>query len=83
MKGLIHEINWQKGMVAVLTETENFSVFEIQSDDNFEIGDEIFWEEHRPLGDCTIKNLSKNETSEVYFQNHWISSDNLKQQLLY
>lgn len=78
MQGNIYNINWQQGIVAVLTESENFSIFEILSDDNIEIGDEVFWTENHPLGDCEIKNISKDETIQVYFQNHWIEEKKLR-----
>jgi len=83
MKGKIFEINQKRGMVAVLTESENFSIFEILTYDNFEIDDEVSWTENHPLGDCKIKNLTKNEMFIAYFQNHWITKDNLRKQMLY
>ncbi len=82
MKGQITNINLQKGMVAVLTDTEGYSIFEILSDDNFEIGDEVVWNENHPLGDCEIDNVTQDEKQEVYFQNHHVSSESLKK-LLY
>lgn len=69
MEGIIKKIDLGKGLVTVLTETGN-SIFEIISDDNFEIGDELKWEAHNPLGDCRVYNITQNESSEVYFQNH-------------
>lgn len=83
MKGTITNIHQNKGMVAVLTETEQYSVFEMLSDTTFGIGDEVSWEELHPQGHANIKNASKGETIEVYFQNHWISQDGLEKQLLY
>jgi len=78
MQGKIYNINWKQGIVAVLTDSENFSIFEILSDDNIGIGDEVFWNENHPLGDCKIKNISKDETIQVYFQNHWIEEKKLQ-----
>jgi hypothetical protein len=83
MKGVITDINIKKGMVSVQTESEDFSIFEILGDDNFEIGDEVEWIEEQPLGGSKITNFTQNETSDVFFQNHWVSLANLKKQLLY
>ena len=69
MEGIIKEIDLKKGMVTVSTEN-GYSIFEIISDDNFNIGDEVNWKEENPFGDCRIYNASENEYCEVYFQNH-------------
>jgi hypothetical protein len=82
MKGRIAAINTQRGMVAVATETEDYSVFEILSHGPFEIDDEVSWE-GRPLAHHPIQNHTKGETVDVYFQNHWVHKDQLRQQLLY
>lgn len=83
MKGTVYNINSTRGMVGVKVESGNFSVFEMLSDDNFHIGDELEWKEHNPLGDCKIKNGTENEFAEVYFQNHDVPLQNLKSRLLY
>jgi hypothetical protein len=83
MKGKIIDINWKRGMVGVQTETEGLSIFEMLSDDNFQLGDEVSWEESQPLGDCIISNLTQSEKASVYFQNHWVKKDSLNRLLLY
>jgi len=83
MKGIIFDINWERGMVAVLTESEDYSVFELLSEEHLDIGDEVSWNENHPLGDCKIKNYTKNEIIEIYFQDHWVNNQNLKSRLLY
>ena len=83
MNGIIIDINQKRGMVAVQTQTEGISVFEMLSDDNFELSDEVSWSEDKPLGDCDIRNITKDEIGSVYFQNHWVSKDVLKKQMLY
>jgi hypothetical protein len=82
MKGEISEINLQKGIVAVLTETEGYSLFEIFTDDDIDVGDELFWSENLPMGDCFVRNLTKNTMMQVYFQNHWFNYENIKKQML-
>ena len=82
MKGRIAAINAQRGMVAVATETEDYSVFEILGHGSFETDDEVSWD-GRPLGRHPIQNHTKGKTVDVYFQNHWVHKDQLRQQLLY
>ncbi len=83
MKGTIYKINVQRGMVAVFTEKGDFSIFELLGGDPIEIGDEVEWARDTGLGRETLRNITHDETSEVYFQNHWVTKDQLKQQLLY
>ena len=83
MKGTISNINWNRGMIAVLTESEDYSVFELLSEENIDIGDEVSWHENHPLGDCKITNHTKNEIIEIYFQDHWVTNQNLRRRLLY
>ena len=83
MKGRIVDINWKRGMVAVLTNEGGYSVFELLSTDTIEIGDEVEWKNDTSLGHTQIINKTKSDGFEVYFQNHHISKSNLKKQLLY
>ncbi len=82
MRGPVIKINRQRGMVAVDTD-EGYSIFEMLDDDTFEVGDEVSWSEHNPLGGADIINHTQGERYEVYFQNHWVSSEQLDQQLLF
>lgn len=70
MKAIVKKIDYQNGEVTVETEDNNISVFEMLSDDNFEIEDILSWKEYKPLAHCEIKNITQNEVVEVYFQNH-------------
>ena len=82
MKGRVVDINQQRGMVAVLTEDEGYSIIELLAD-GVEVGDELQWADPHPLGHETITNLTQDERIEVFLQNHWVSEDQLRQQLLY
>lgn len=82
MKGIISEINWSRGMVAILTVNGDYSVFELMGNDDLEINDEVFWRDDTALGSETIKNITKGIEMEVYFQNHWVPRSQLKKQLL-
>lgn len=79
MRGRIYKIH--RGMVAVLTENENFSIFELIGGDTVEEGDEVYWENDTGLGDETLHNLTQDSKFEVYFQNHWVPQHQLNQQL--
>jgi len=66
-----------------LTENGDYSVFELSGEDQIEVSDEVYWEHDTALGSERLKNVTKNLTFEVYFQNHCVSKSNLRQQLLY
>jgi hypothetical protein len=82
MHGIITNINHRKGMVAVLTANEDYSIFETTNSEDYEIQDRVSWEDEHPLGDCKLMNLTKNEKESVYFQNHCVSNSNSVRQLL-
>ncbi len=83
MRGTIYQINENRGMVGVLTEDGDFSIFELLSSDTVEIGDEVQWKNDTGLGDEHLTNITHTESFDVYFQNHHVSKDHLRQQLLY
>jgi hypothetical protein len=80
MRGIITEINAQRGMVSVKTDN-GFSIFELLSHENINVGDKLEWNTDA-LGDCQVKNITQDETIEVYFQNHSVAAANVKK-LLY
>lgn len=82
MKGTIVAINEGKGMVGVETENGDFSVFELLGGDSVEIGDEVSWKEDTSLGSTILSNTTDGSHFEVFFQNHWIPKNQLRQQLL-
>jgi hypothetical protein len=83
MKGIIKRINASRGMVAVFTEDGSYSVFELLGGDSVEIGDVVSWKNSTGLGGEKITNHSQGQQFEVYFQNHYVHPDQLRQQLLY
>lgn len=83
MEGVVFKINWQRGMVAIKTETDDFSIIELLGDGTIEEGDEVYWEDHTTLGGDVIKNVTQCCELDVYFQNHYVTANNLKQQLLF
>ena len=82
MNGKIFEINPKRGMVAVQTDNGDFSVFELLSEEDIEIGDPVHWRNDTGMGSETLTNLRSGQRFEVYFQNHWVSKSNLRKQLL-
>jgi hypothetical protein len=83
MKATVKHINANRGMVAALTEEGSYSIFELLGSDSVEIGDVVSWRGDTPLGGEPLRNLTQNSQFEVYFQNHHVHPDNLRQQLLY
>jgi hypothetical protein len=83
MRGTIYEINQNRGMVAILTENGDFSIFELLGGDPIEKGDKVHWENDTGLGPEDLTNLSQGRSFEVYFQNHHVPKNQLRQQLRY
>lgn len=81
MKGSIYRINHNRQMIAVKTDEGGFSVFENINEAEFELGDSVSWRNDTGLGSESLKNLTKNRTVEVYFQNHHVTQENLPAQL--
>lgn len=81
MKGTIHYINRNRGMVAVYTE-HGYSIFELTSSGTVEVGDSVSWHEDTALGSGMVTNHTQGERYEVFFQNHHVNQSLLRQQLL-
>jgi hypothetical protein len=50
MKGAVHSINRRRGMVAIQTEGHSFTIIELLSDDDIEVGDEMHWQHDTGMG---------------------------------
>jgi len=81
MKATVRHINVLRGMVAALTEDGDFSIFELLGDE-VAVGDTVSWTGSTPLGGETITNHTQGRQFGVYFQNHHVSQNQLRQQLL-
>jgi hypothetical protein len=82
MRGQVFAMNPRRGMVAIETEGHGFTIIELLSDDDIEIGDEMSWSDDTGLGSETYRNITKGTRMDVYVQNHWVSKNQLRQQLL-
>jgi hypothetical protein len=69
-------------MVAIATEDDGFTIIELLSDWNIELGDSIVWANGYGLGPEVYENRTKGTREKVCVQNHAVSSDSLRQQLL-
>ena len=59
-------LNPQRGMVAVLTEDDGYTIIELLSDFELELGDKVAWTNDYGLGSEVYKNLIKGVSAEVY-----------------
>lgn len=75
-------MNPQRGMVAIATEDDGFTIIELLSHFDLDVGDSIAWANGYGLGSEVYENVSKGVREEVYVQNHAVSRANLRQQLL-
>ncbi len=80
--GTVTAINPRRGMVAIATEDDAFTIIELLSEFDLEIGDSVAWSNGYGLGHEIYKNISKGCSEEVFVQNHAVSKANLREQLL-
>lgn len=80
--GTVVAINARRGMVAIKAEDGGYTIIELLSAWELDVGDELAWSEAYGLGDQIYRNLSKQTRCTVYVQNHDVSDGNLRQQLL-
>lgn len=81
-KGKVVAINPRRGMVAIATEDSGFTIIELTSGWNLEVGDVITWANGYGLGFETYENLTQQNREEVFVQNHDVNMTNLRAQLL-
>jgi hypothetical protein len=82
MRGTVTEINQVRGMAAVDTVEDGFTIIELPGE-GIEVGDDLSWSDNHPEGSRTIMNVSKGRTMSVMFQSHGVHKSQLRQQLLY
>jgi len=75
-------VNTKRGMVAIKTGDDGYTVIELLSDIELELGDQIAWAVDYGLGSEIYKNVSKGVSQEVYVQNHGVGESDIRQQLL-
>ena len=83
MKGTVHSMNPQRGMVAIETAGHGFTIIELLSDTHIEIGDLMEWSPDTGCGHQTYLNHTKGSRIQVYGQNHGVTPTLLRQQLLF
>jgi len=81
--GIVAAINPSRGMVAIATEDDGYTIIELLSSWDVEVGDEIAWQNGHGLGSETYENLTKGSREVVYVQNHAVGQATLRQQLLF
>lgn len=81
--GTVAAMNPQRGMVALATEDDGYTIIELLEEWELEPGDAITWQNGYGLGSEVYVNVSKGTRAEVYVQNHGVSQAILRQQLLF
>lgn len=80
--GRVAAVNPARGMVAIATEDDGYTIIELLSHWDIEVGDSIIWANGYGLGSEVYENVTKRSREEVYVQNHSVSQSALRQQLL-
>ena len=81
-RGTVAAINLGRGMVAIATQDDGYTIIELLLEWNIEVGDSIVWANGYGLGLEVYQNVTKSSREEVYVQNHSVSQSALQQQLL-
>jgi hypothetical protein len=81
--GTVAAINPTRGMVAIATEDDGFTIIELLSEWEIEVGDSIVWTNGYGLGSEVYRNVTKQSSERVYVQNHAVSQSCVRQQLLF
>lgn len=80
--GKVAVINPSRCMVAILAEDGGFTIIELTTEWELDLGDELSWANGYGLGHEVYENLTQQTSEEVFVQNHDVSRANLRGQLL-
>lgn len=81
MKGTVHSMNPQRGMVAIETAGHGFAIIELLSDTHIDIGDSMEWSPDTGCSSQTYINNTKGSRLRVFVQNLGVTPKQLGQQL--
>ena len=80
--GKVAATNPARGMIAIATEDDGYTIIELLSEWELEKGDLVRWANDHGLGSEIYENLTKRSRAEVYVQNHGVSQSGVRGQLL-
>lgn len=80
-EGTVATMNPRRGMVGIKTDDSGYTIIELLSDWELEIGDRIAWENGYGLGSEVYQNRTRGTRAEVYVQNHDVHESILQVQL--
>ena len=81
-QGKVAAMNPRRGMVAIETDDSGYTIIELLSHFELEVGDEMTWANGYGLGSEIYENVTQGTSEEVYVQNHDVGEANLRKQLL-
>ncbi|HEY4083018.1 MAG TPA: hypothetical protein VGM81_20225 [Burkholderiaceae bacterium] len=77
--GVVAAAQPDRGMFALETEDDGYTLIEVLHDFKLEIGDLMMWENGHGLGFQRYANVTKGAREEVYVQFHSLNNAGLKQ----
>lgn len=80
--GVVRKFNTARGMVAIETSDDGYTIVELLCSNELELGDQIEWRTGHELGGAEYFNRTRSETLDVYVQNHGVSPPHVDRQLL-
>jgi hypothetical protein len=81
--GVVAAPNPHRSMVGIKADDGGFTIIELLTDWELDVGDEVVWANDYGLGSEISDNRTKGTRCEVYVQNHDVSASHLQHQLFF
>jgi hypothetical protein len=81
MTGYVHTINRRRGLVAVATDGNGFTILELVGTDPISIGDQLEWADDTALGRAVYRNITKGAAASVKVLAHGVPESQVRQSL--
>jgi hypothetical protein len=80
-RGMVRKCNLVRGMVAIETSDDRYTIVELLCGNEIDFGDQIEWRTGHDLGGAEYFNRTRGETLDVYVHNHGVNEPGLDLQL--
>ena len=81
MTGYVHTINRRRGLVAVATDGNDFTILELVGTDPISLGDQLEWPDDTALGRAVFRNITKGAAANVKVLAHGVPPSQVRQSL--
>jgi hypothetical protein len=81
MQGYVHTINRRRGLAAIATDGDGYTIIEVLGGDSISIGDQLEWDDEKSVGSAIYLNLTKAVQIRVNVHGHGIVESRVRQHL--